>query len=247
MIFGCTHEQATIPTSTLTKRTDIKYIGLRLFGDSAYITKKIGLRVLKHEIYNDTSDLKGSWDGYKDSDTIGKYYKSSATGNYIACIADHTNSFTSYVMLEFKKSKEGITVISKNIYNHGNYECCWDNFIKDGFRRVGDFLCFKFCSTGSGYCASRLFLFKHVVPMNENVICTYIWEAFTGISLTSTMTIKDNVLNVNYKLIKNKIVTTADIIKYVPLTSENFKIDYIFNGSRWYAKDSTLVNKTMIL
>jgi hypothetical protein len=244
LLFGCHPKQTT--STLLSKKDNSIYYGLKITGDSAYITKKIGMQILKHVFYNDTTDLIGSWTSYKDSDTIGKYFKLQSTENYIACIGDHTTSFTSYAFIEFKKDNEGISIIAKERYYQGNYSCCWDNF-NDGFKRLGDFLCFKYCNTGSGYCSSKLILFKHVIPQNVNGICVYTWEAFFGTSLTSTMTIKDSVLTVNYKLVKNKVITTDDNINYIPLTKEYFKIEYFFNGSDWYSRDSTLIKKTIIL
>jgi hypothetical protein len=139
------------------------YPTIQLSGDSGFITKKIGLPFL---IANELTDTAESfWDQINDGDTIAKYYRDQETQHFVYCSFDLSRkySFTTHLIMELDEKGE---ILEHQRYLHGNYPCCWNKTF-DGFKRYGDGYGIKICGTGSGYCASYLFLFKKIIPQDS--------------------------------------------------------------------------------
>lgn len=218
---------------------------LDLSKDSGFVTKKIGLPFL---IAHQLTDTIGTyWKDYiKDSDTIGKYYKIQETGHFYYCTIDRQpDDFETHLILEL--NQDGKLLQSERFF-HGHYHCCWENRY-EGFQKYGDYLGIKTCSTGSGFCATHLYLFKNLVPQDslESVLIDY-WEAMGGEdrnprSLSSSLTISKDVLLVHYKLEEGKIVNDT---RFKVQKTRRFDVPYIHKNHQWLPQDSTMFKSDIL-
>lgn len=185
----------------------------------------------------DTSNT--SWSTITDKDTIGKYYKIRETGNYLCCVLDvgQEGEFETHLLLEIKPNG---TPIKTERFLHGNYPCCWGNHY-EGFNRYGDYFSLKTCGTGSGYCASYLYLFKTLKPQEaQNSIAESYWSAFSGDelvhSLTSTLEVGPDSVVMHYRLKKGIL---GDDSNFKIKETDIFDVAYHWNDHTWIATDST--------
>lgn len=219
----------------------------RFVADSGYILKQEGIALLLKVKGNDTIDVNNS--DLKDTDTIGKYYKTK-TGNYIACVLDiiHPNQNSHPVLFEY--TPNGKILKHENFYS-GNYLCCWDNNY-GGFQKHGNYYSIKTCVTGSGYCQGLLNIFKHLEPQSNFEITENLWSSICvfqpdeapalACSLTSTMSIKSDTVTMHYKLKHIAFEGKDDEIEKVKST-EFFDIKYTKKQTGWIAVDSTNISK----
>ncbi|RYD80371.1 MAG: hypothetical protein EOP53_08130 [Sphingobacteriales bacterium] len=134
-------------------------------GDSGFIKKADGLNLLISYKLTDTTN--SFWRQIKDNDTIGKFYKIKETGNYYLCLLDVSskNNWATHLILELNKNNE---IIKTERFTHSNYHCCWKNDY-EGFNKYGEYFGLKIFGTGSGYCATYLFLFKELLPQKSQM------------------------------------------------------------------------------
>lgn len=212
---------------------------LHLSEDSGFVTKKIGLPFLLAYQLTDTTGTY--WKDYiKDNDTIAKYYKVKETGHFYYCTIDcKPDDFETHLILEL--NQDGELLQSERFY-HGHYHCCWKNRY-EGFQKYGDYFGIKTCSTGSGFCATHLYLFKNLVPQDslESVLIDY-WEAMGGEdrnprSLSSSLAISKYVLLVHYKLEEGKIVNDT---RFKVQKTRRFDVPYVHKNHQWLPQDSTM-------
>ena len=208
---------------------------LMLENDSGFVIKKNGLPFLLETSLTDTID--SFWNQVKDSDTIGKYYKVSQTGNYFYCSIDLTRkySFETHLLIEIKPSGE---ILRFERFFHGNYPCCWDNYY-EGFNTFGEYFGLKTCETGSGYCASYLYLFKEILPQDkQNSIPQTYWSSIgaggLSQSLSSEMEFKKDNLFVYYKLEDGEL---DDRSNFNIQKIKTLEVKYMFKNNTWITND----------
>lgn len=218
---------------------------LLLEQDSGFVTKKIGLPfLLAHQL---TDTMGTSWDNTKDSDTIAKYYKVEQNGHFYYCTIDNSLEYTHATHLILELNQAGELLQSERFF-HGHYHCCWENSY-EGFQKYGDYFGIKTCSTGSGFCATHLYLFKNLVPQDslESVLIDY-WEAMGGEdrnprSLSSSLTINKDVLLVHYKLEEGKIVNDT---RFKVQKTRRFDVPYILKNHQWIPQDSAMFKSDIL-
>lgn len=207
-----------------------------LLGDSGYITKKEGLQFLLNHGLTDMTD--SFWNVSSDNDTIAKYYLDSLSGNYFCCFIDLSSKYTFETHLLIEINKLG-NVLKSERYFHGNYSCCWKSYY-EGFSRIGEYYCLKTCGTGSGYCSSYLWIFKDILPQNEqNAIPLNYWSTFsaTGQSqnFTSTVEFKNKTLIMHYQLEEGQL---DDSSNFNVDAVRRFNVKYKFEKNKWTTKES---------
>jgi len=221
-------------------------VGKRGFGlifsqDSGFILKKDGLPFLLSVTLTDTSGSQWTWSQVKDNDTIGKYYQVKQTGNFFVCTIELTKkyAFVSHLLLEIKSDG---TILKNERFIHGNYPCCWDNFY-EGFKKRGEYFYFKTCGTGSGYCGSRIYLFKNIISQDKQNAIPESYRSFSGDGqsevLTSTMELRENYIIMHYKLETGNVDRNSKNFK--AKKKDKFDIKYILHNSNWVATDSTKI------
>ena len=209
---------------------------LLLQQDSGFVTKKDGLPFL---IANNLTDTVGSyWDNLQDSDTLGKYYKVKESGHFYYCSIDYSPEYTFETHLVIELNQVGKLLQSARFF-HGNYSCCWDNPY-EGFNRYGDFFGIKTCSTGSGFCATDLYLFKTLRQQEEQTsIPLGLWSAFGNDigeprSISANLEVNKNELIVHYLLEDGELDDEGNF--KVKLTRK-MDATFIFKNQRWVCKD----------
>ena len=213
---------------------------LNLSSDSGFITKKIGHKFLVEASLSDTSK---NWDLLKSSDTIGKYYKVGSTGNYFACLIDYSDKYAFETHLLLELSPNG-NLLKSERYIHGNYPCCWDNYYS-GFGKMGNYFYIETCATGSGFCASELYLFKNIKPQDSIISVPnncFISMTGTGLSykLNSRVEFKSEYLIMHYLLQKGIF---DDQNKFQTKKTENFDIRFDLVRNSWLTSDSSTFEK----
>ncbi len=180
--------------------TDLVYISIN--SEEGYLLKNEAIDLLEKIEMSKKSD-KG-WNFIKESDTIGRFFKSNETENLLFCIMDSqdTFDFETYVLIELKKTnKNNFKLIAKERYFQGNYSCCWNNYY-GGFNKFQNYFTFDCCGTGSSFCGTHTYYFKNVVPQDSLIS---IHENYTSgfedalITLSSTKTMKQNTIKYFYK------------------------------------------------
>lgn len=173
---------------------------LELSSDSGFITKKIGLPFLMSNKLSDT--INSFWNQVNDFDTIAKYYKIKETGHYYYCTIDLSQQyiFETHLIIELTCDGE---IIKSERFKHGNYSCCWNNYY-EGFNKYGNYCGIDICTTGSGYCATYLFLFKNIIPQkSQKKIPISYWLSMgpkgQSQSLSSTIDIDNDEIIIHYK------------------------------------------------
>jgi len=258
-LFSCTHGKAFASADTLQNK-------LILTNDSGFVTKKEGLAFLLANSLTDTlpwSDTiyydspitlfdgtthtywidngDDGWYLFKQTDTIGKYYRIENSNNYMMCLIDYGSKYDFETHLVIEITSDGKLVKSERFF-HGNYPCCWGNNY-DGFSKYGDFFGIEICGTGSGYCASYLHLFKEVTPQDSiNSIRLNCWayidsddDEASYASITSNMEIKKDELLLHYVLIYGTLDENYGWGKIH--SSEKFAIRYFYKNGKWDTED----------
>ena len=215
--------------------------GLTLSNDSGFILKKDGLRFLLSVALTDTFGSHWTWSQIKDNDTIGKYYHVKQTGNFFVCTIGLAKNhlFESHLLLEIKTDG---TILKNERFIHGNYPCCWDNYY-EGFKKRGDYYYLKTCGTGSGYCGSRIYLFRKIMPQDKQNSIPESYHAFFGDEqseiLNSTMEWQDNYLIMHYKLDSGNVDSNSK--NFEAKKTDKFDVKYILLNDTWVATDSTKI------
>lgn len=217
-------------------------IELALTNDFGYITKRAGIDILDQVKMSRKTD---EWFEYiKDVDTIGKYIKSKETGNYILCILDLQHKFEveTHVLIELKCMKNNTyKLVAKERYFHGNYSCCWTNYFS-GFNQIGNYFMFDVCGTGSGFCGTKTYYFKNVIPQDSliGIADNYSSQFDTFLTtLVSTKHINDNILTYHYRF-ENFEINYEEKIR--PTGIDTFSIDYILHNNTWFCNDKRIEN-----
>ena len=213
--------------------------------DSGYILKREGIKLLLN--INETKLKFNSWKNAEDTDTLGKYYFSSKSGNYILCVSDYSQQFDfeTHILIELKRiKKNNFKVIAKERYFHGNYSCCWNNNF-DGFQMNKNWFSFKECGTGSGFCSSHIHYFRKVLPqkkstklLDEISFCeSELSESEYCYSISSSEVSFPNYITFNYTYEKFEISKDSETEKSI--RKELFTVIYELKNGKWVANDST--------
>jgi hypothetical protein len=184
---------------------EVELIKLSLQNDSGYLLKNECFKIL-NQLDLTNKKIKG-WNSIHQNDTVGKYYKSLETGNYILCIYEPQNDSYSdaHILVELKKKGEtSFIVIAKERYVHGMNKCCWNNYT-DGFTTMGDYFKFDYCVSGTenDFCGSNCYYFKTVNPQNKSMYITNDYKATSDGSIfqmTSLKELKSDTLTYYYKI-----------------------------------------------
>lgn len=235
LFFACNGRQENGATNILNDK--VQYSKLILSNDSGFVIKKNGLPFLLATSLTDTTD--SFWNQAKDNDTIGKYYKVRETGSYFYCSIDLTKKYTfeTHLLIEINPVGE---ILKSERYFHGNYPCCWDNYY-EGFNKFGDYFGLKTCGTGSGYCASYLYLFKDILPQEkQNSIPQSYWSSLgaggLSQSFSSEMEFKKDKLVLHYKLEDGEL---DDSSNFKIKKTKTFDVNYVFKNNKWTTNDSS--------
>ena len=236
LILMCCSNNSTLKSN----KKNGELINLDLNNDFGYLTKSEGITILDKIKMSEKTD-KG-WDIIKENDTIGKYFKSKETGNYIICLIDVQNKieFETHVLIELKHiEKKLFNVVAKERYSHGNYTCCWSNNFS-GFNQMENYFTFDYCGTGSEFCGSRTYYFKNVLPQDKlkNIPDNYSSSDGTSITtLTSTKHIKNDILTYNYRNENFEIIGEDNM---VTKSVDTFSIVYKLKNNIWVCDDEKL-------
>ncbi len=235
LFFACNSRQQS--ASINIQNDKFRNSKLILSHDSGFVIKKNGLSFLLANALTDTTD--SFWNQLKDSDTIGKYYKVRETNNYFYCTIDLTRKYTFETHLLIEINTIGDILKSERFF-HGNYLCCWDNYY-EGFKKYGDYFGIETCGTGSGYCASYLYLFKNILPQEkQNSIPQSYWSSLGagGLSqrFSSEMKFKKDKLVLYYKIEYGELDDSSNFnIK----KTKTFDIEYLLKNNKWTTNDSS--------
>lgn len=207
---------------------------LILSSDSGFVTKKMGLSFLLSNNLTDTSEF--FWNQIVESDTIAKYYQIIDNGNYIYCTIELSKEYSFRTNLLIELTKEGEIVRIERFF-HGNNPCCWKNYY-EGFHKYGEYFGIKICGTGSGYCASYLFLFKDIISQDsQKAIPLRFWSYCGGQAqcFNSAMEIEKDILRMHYKL-EDGILDDSSNFKVT--NTKTFEVKYFFRDKVWNTNDS---------
>jgi len=209
----------------------IKSVPIHKFGfeaDSGFILKPQAEQLLK-KIHLDTLDV--SYIYSKDTDTIGKYYK-TAGGNFYACI--EVPYHAAHKIAEV--SVDGKIIRSEDFYSGSSF-CCWNNSY-DGFQKHGKYFTIKSCSTGSAYCSGELDVFEKLTKRTDSSILESEWVGFTGdkysYDLSSKMQIRNDTIFMKYTIEKGVLKKKWKVKK-----TKTFDVFYTLKNSKWIASDTT--------
>ncbi len=210
-----------------------KFIQIIQAKDSGYITKHKGIEFLIAAKLTDT--LNSYWSQAKDNDTIGKYYRNPSSNSYFFCTIDLSKkySFETHLLIEVKSNGK---ILETQRFFHGNYSCCWENYY-EGFNKHGKYFGLKTCGTGSGYCASYLYLFKEILSQeSQNSIPESYWSSFViSQNLTSKLELKNDVLIMHYKLEKGELNENSN---FKVNETRIFDVRYVFKNKKWVTREN---------
>lgn len=220
-----------------------KTIELRLNENDGYLLKNEVLDLLDELNLSKKKNFDSNW--INDSDTLGRYFKSTETGNYIFCLYDTNKDygFETHVLVELKPIKGNkFKVVAKERYFHGNYSCCWNNEF-DGFSYQNGFFIIYTCGTGSGLCSKHAYYFKHVLPqeqLNSITIEYYIYQdEMEASKLESIIEMTKNQLKISYILSKLSLSENEnEEIEYTIISAEKFDVLYEFKENNWTTNDT---------
>ncbi len=218
---------------------------LVLTGDSGYIYKPQALPFLFNAGLTDTIQ-NNVWDLSDNQDTLGKYYKVATTGHYFACLPDYSAPYRCHIIMEI--GTDG-TLIKAERFCYGSYACCWENRY-DGFKRYGNYFGIKTCGTGTSYCSGSLYLFKTVLPQDDQTpISLHCWQGNIGFggmsqSLESDMVFNsENSLTVHYQLEEGNV--DEESMVFTAKTTKRFAFTYQFDGCQWLPGDQAKVEELL--
>ena len=160
------------------------------------------------------------------TDTIGKYYAFSDTGNYIVALSLDNDLF----LLELTSQSD---IVHYDLYGHGSHPCCW-NSLNDILKRYGPYFGISICGTGSAYCSDYLHLFKDkITPRQEGIPVSEYAGAFgeaPGHILTSDMQFADTTLTMQYEL-ENFIEDYNSEKKTI--STRQFTVKFVYRNNRF--------------
>lgn len=214
------------------------YPGVKLEGDSGYIQKKEGDRILSFLAERvDSLHLKGleKRSFWKETDTIGKFIFLPKKNRYFLCLDlfEYQPMGEPNCILELKIDSDKIVLENFKVYFHGNYNCCWgDRF--DGFIKWNDFVVYKNCGTGSALCSTYWILLDdlsdQVTPI-KFVHDFWFGEEIEYKRLDSKVEWIDGALILNYTLEKGIIKDKGDKIRFKKKTTESILRKGIFKNN----------------
>lgn len=210
-------------------RTDIVFVS-----DSGFISDTELFKKIKFDTVNSKDSL------YKminiPNDTVGKYYKGS-NGHYFSCLSA-SQGYMSCLLVE--TLADG-SIINQSIFGVGVHDCCWSGSF-DGFRKYGDYISFRTCTTGTVVCGGSISLFKTLDPKADlGYINESLWYAGvndTVHDLTSTMVIENDTVYMHYK---EELYTEQNDKRNV-INNVKFTIRYVSHEDKWIALDSSKVS-----
>jgi|GEM_PF-1868087 len=200
-------------------------------GDSGYVIKETGVRLMILNSLNDTSRL-GNWDLIKSHAIIGKYYK-DVSGDYIACMVDYSSDFETHLVMQIDPKGQ---LKSSQRFHHGNYACCWTD-LTSGFRRYGRYYAISTCGTGSGHCSEYLYLFERLTPQDSiNPILLTSFNAFGGsqTTLSGNVGMHDSIAIIHYTYTVKAVIPE----KKSQESSKQFDMTYYPTHHSWLSPDS---------
>ena len=223
--------------------TTIPQNRLILANDSGIVTKKEGLPFLLSNSLTDTIPNSSSWHLFKETDTIGKYYRIESSNNYMVCLIDFGSEydFATHLIIEINGKGE---LVKSARFRHWNYPCCWNDFTS-GFHKYGDFFGIEICGTGSGFCSSNLHLFKEVTPQDSIFrIRLGLWFNYdennaTRLSVSNMEINKDEFILhyvLDYGILEHD--EKSDSYNFKMKERENFQIKYFYENGKWNTKDT---------
>ncbi|MFP9098404.1 hypothetical protein ACLI09_05060 [Flavobacterium sp. RHBU_24] len=207
-------------------------------GDSGYISDAELFKKIKFDTISGKDTLYQALNIHT-SDTIGKYYKGS-NGHYFSCL----NASQGHMGCLLVETLADGSIVNQQIFGVGVHDCCWNGSF-DGFRKYGDYISFRSCTTGTAVCGGAVSLFKTLKPQDDiGYISESLWYA--GVSdtfhdLTSTLVIKNDTVYMRYT---NELYTEQEEKRTVESTAQ-FTIRYANRDSRWIQLDSTTVSLGM--
>lgn len=225
-----------------------KTIQLNLEGNDGYLLKNEVLDILDN--LNLTKKKFTKTEFNENSDTLGRYFKSNVTGNYILCLFDYSlvYDFETHVLVELKPIKENkFKVIAKERFFHGNYACCWNNEF-DGFSYKNGFFIIYTCGTGSGLCSKHAYYFKRVLPQEQlnpiTVEYYFYMEDMEASTLESIIEITQNQLKISYTLSKLSMSENEkEEMEYTIVSQEKFDVLHEFINNNWFTNDTLNLQK----
>lgn len=225
-----------------------KTILLNLKENDGYLLKNEVLDILDNLNLSKKKNFNANW--IKDSDTLGRYFKSTETGNYILCLYDTNKDydFETHVLVELKPIKENkFKVIAKERFFHGNYPCCWNNYY-DGFTFENGYFRINTCGTGSGLCGKHAYYFKHVLPQEQlnpiTVEYYFYMEDMEASTLESIIEITQSQLKISYTLSKLSMTENEkEEIEYTTVSQEKFDVLFEFINNNWFTNDTLNLQK----
>ena len=223
----------TLPKCQHTTTIDNTPVASGFTKDSGYIYDYDLLQKIKF----DTIDSLFSYINIDKNDTVGKYYKAN-NGHYFSCL-NASHCYEGYLLVE--TLLDG-TIIAEEPFGVGIHSCCWDKRY-DGFKKYGNYISFRSCTTGSAVCGGSISLFKSLKPQGEmRDISESIWTATDGLEnyrdVTSNMVIKHDTVIMHYTAVDYTEIRNKKKVN----KTEKFTVRYVDNNSSWIALDSTRFN-----
>lgn len=219
-------------------------ISLDLAIDSGYILKKMGVDLLLK--LGETKKKFKSWYDRPGSDTIGRYFYSKSTGNYVLCIKDYSlqYDFETHVLIELKPLKKNkFQAVACERYFHGNYPSCWENNY-NGFKRNGDWFYFKECGTGSSLWSTNTYYFKKVSSQyTTNSILEDVSFCAEDICYTLSTDKQIGVDKLKFIYDYKEFLIVGDSISDEIKTEDKFTVIYEWKNGIWVANDSTKIKQ----
>lgn len=207
-------------------------------GDSGYLSDTELFGKIKFDTLNPNDSLYKMINIHT-GDTIGKFYKGS-NGHYFSCLSA-SQGFMGCLMVE--TLADG-SIVNQQVFGIGVHDCCWNGSF-EGFRKYGDYISFRTCTTGTAVCGGSISLFKTLKPQDDiGYISESLWYGgFEDIfsDLTSTMVIKNDTVYMHYT---NELYTEQDEKRTVEKT-DTFTIRYADIRDKWVPLDSTKVSLGM--
>ena len=204
-----------------TEETNFAFIG-----DSGYISDAELFRKIKFDTVNNKDTLYKMINIHS-GDTVGKYYKGN-NGHYFSCL-NASHGFVGFLLVETKPDG---TIITKAPYGVSINGFCW-NSDYDGFRKYGDYLSFRSCSSGTAQSSGAITLFKTLKPQEEmGEISESLWYSNyddTYNELTSKIEIKNDTVFMHYTATAYTEVDDKKVIN----TTDTFTIRYVAHGDEW--------------
>lgn len=209
-------------------------------GDSGYLTKR---EVLPFAVANDLFDsatLSQIKLDIADTTIMAKYYAMEKFGHYLVCMDNVHHPGVPFYLFEVMPNG---TIRNKQAYHHQNYCNCWDERI--GLGRLDDYYYVRICGTGSNFKASKLYVFKKLLPQESlHAIPEYAEEGIPD-AAPYTRYVRGK-FEVEHDL--DEIIGTYEVVRKTPdtyfaLREDSFEIYYQQKGEDWIATDTTAIMK----